>query len=99
MILLVIAFAGLSQSTPERRCDGGAAIKAFYVDHSSRQEAAAYLVALAVPFLIFFASRRARDADRVGPAAASTIWHNIFLGGALVAAAGFLGLGRAPRSR
>ncbi len=88
VILLVIAFAGFSQSTPEPT-DSGAAIKEFYVDHSSRQMMAAYLIALAVPFLIIFASTvRATLAESTG--GTSTIWHNIFLGGALVAAAGFL---------
>ena len=55
VILLVISFAGLSQSTPEGDATG-AEVKTFYTDHSSRQQAAAYVVILAVPLLIFFAA-------------------------------------------
>jgi hypothetical protein len=88
VILLVIAYAGLTQSTPEAG-EGGAVIKAFYVDHGSREQAAAYLVALAMPLLIFFAAAvRATLVESSG--GKSTIWHSIFLGGALIAAAGFL---------
>ena len=88
VILLVIAFAGITQSTPDTS-EGAAAIKAFYVDHASREQAAAYIVALAVPFLLFFAAAvRATLVESNG--GKSTLWHNIFLGGALVAAAGFL---------
>lgn len=87
VILLVIAFAGFSQSTPDTS-DSGATIKEFYVDHGSRQQIAAYLVALAVPLLVIFASTvRATLAESTG--GKSTVWHNIFLGGALIAAAGF----------
>ena len=87
VILLVIAFVGLSQSTPETS-ESGAAIKQFYVDHGSRQQLAAWVVALAVPLLIIFASAvRAKLVESTG--GTSTIWHNIFLGGALIAAAGF----------
>lgn len=87
VILLVIAFVGFSQSTPETN-ESGAAIREFYVDHGSRQQLAAWIVALAVPLLIIFASTvRAKLAETTG--GESTIWHNIFLGGALIAAAGF----------
>ena len=87
VILLVIAFVGFSQSTPETS-ESGAAIKQFYVDHGSRQQLAAWIVALAVPFLIVFASTlRAKLIESTG--GERTIWHDIFLGGALIAAAGF----------
>ena len=64
VILIVIAFAGLSGSTPGADASG-AAVKAFYTDHTARQEAAAYLIVLAVPFLIFFAAAAAHGADRI----------------------------------
>jgi hypothetical protein len=87
VILFVIAFVGLSQSTPDSD-ESGVAVKAFYVDHGSRQQLAAWVVALAVPFLIIFAGTlRAKLAESAR--GASTIWPNILLGGALIAATGF----------
>jgi hypothetical protein len=88
VILLVISFAGLSQSTPETS-ESAAEIKAFFIDHGSRQTAAAFVAVAAVPFLIFFASAvRAALVESSG--GTGTIWHNIFFGGAVIAAAGFL---------
>ena len=88
VILLVISFAGLSQSTPEGDATG-AEVKTFYTDHSSRQQAAAYVVILAVPLLIFFAAA-VRTALIESGERRSELWGNIFLGGALVAGTGFL---------
>jgi hypothetical protein len=88
VILLVISFVGLSQSTPEADASG-AEIKAFFVDHGTRQSAAAFVVMVAVPFLIFFAAA-VRSALVESGEGNSTIWANIFLGGTLIAAAGFL---------
>jgi hypothetical protein len=88
VILLVVSFAGFSQTTPETS-ETAAAIKAFYVDHDSRQQIAAYVVVLAVPFLIFFAAAVRATLIESGDGR-SRIWANIFLGGALMAGAGFL---------
>jgi hypothetical protein len=87
-ILLTIAFAGFSQTTPETS-ETAAQVKAFYVDHASRQQAAAYLVALAVPFLIFFAAA-VRAALIESGDGKSRLWANLFFGGALMAGVGFL---------
>ena len=88
VILIVIGFAGLGGSTPDGDASG-AAVKAFYTDHNTRQQAAAYVVVLAVPLLIFFAAA-VRTALIESGERRSELWGNIFLGGALVAGTGFL---------
>ena len=88
VILLVIAFVGLSGSTPGS-AESGAAIKTFYVDHHAGQETASYVIALAIPFLVIFAST-VRSALVESSDGKNTLWMNIFFGGTLIAAAGFL---------
>jgi hypothetical protein len=91
VIIIVISFVGLSRSTPGAG-ESAATIKAFYVDHHSGQMAASYVLALAIPFLIIFASSVRSTLVESGDGT-SSLWENIFLGGALMAGAGFLAAG------
>jgi hypothetical protein len=87
VILIVVAF-GVGDGAPETGTSG-AAVKAFYVDHSSSQQLSAYVVMFAVPFLIFFAAAL-RSALVEWSDTKSAIWANILLCGAVIAGAGLL---------
>ena len=74
-LIAVIAVGGDSPDTD----DPAAEVAAFYADHTGRQAAAAFLLAIAVPFVIFFAAgiaARTRDAAGDVPA-----WRYVLVGG------------------
>lgn len=87
VILLVIAF-GISGDAPGNG-DSVASVKAFYVDHSSAQTGGAYIVMIAVPFLIFFAAAVRSVLAEAGEGQ-SRIWAGIFFAGSVITASGLL---------
>ena len=79
-LIAVVAVGGDSPDTD----DPAAEVAAFYADHTGRQAAAAFLLAIAVPFVIFFAAgiaARTRDAAGDVPA-----WRYVLVGGAVLVA-------------
>ena len=84
VILIVVAF-GIGDGAPETGTSG-AAVKAFYVDHSTGQRLSAFVLMAAVPFLILFAAAL-RSALVEWSDGKSAIWANILLAGAVIAAA------------
>lgn len=87
VIVIVIAF-GISGDSPGAD-QAAASVKAFYVDNDSAQKAGAYLLALAVPLLVFFAAGVRSVLIELG-GAAGRIWANIFFAGAVITASGLL---------
>lgn len=86
-VFLLIAFMGLGGDTPDTE-DGAAKILRFYSDHSTQQEVAAYLVALAGVGLLFFgASLRQR---LTATSQARSVWVSVASAGTTVAAAGMM---------
>jgi hypothetical protein len=87
VIVLVVAF-GIGGDTPGSG-DAAASVKAFYVDHGSAQRAGAFLIMIAVPLLVFFATA-VRSVLVENGDAATRIWANIFFAGAAIASSGLL---------
>jgi hypothetical protein len=84
--LVVVAFAGLARSTPGTHASA-LKVQTFYADHHSREQAAAFVLAISTLFLLFFVSslRHAlRSAGGTGRLA------NASFAGGVVAAGGFL---------
>src|SRR5262245_39511011 len=83
-LIAVIAVGGDSPDTDEPAAE----VAAFYADHTGRQAAAAFLLAVAIPFVIFFAAglaARTRDAAGDVPS-----WRYVLLGGAVLVAGALL---------
>lgn len=85
--LTVIAFVGLGGDTPDID-SSPQEVAAFFSAHSGREESAAFVLALAVVFLVFFGCNL-RTALRPS-GRASEGWSNAAFGGVLVASTGFL---------
>jgi hypothetical protein len=87
VVLIAVGFA-ISGDAPGTG-DDAATVKAFYLDHTSGQKAGGYLLMIAVPLLLLFASSLrtalARPADD-----ASALWANLVLAGGAIAGVGFL---------
>lgn len=87
VVLIAVGFA-ISGDAPGTGEDA-ATVKAFYLDHTSGQKAGGYLLMIAVPFLLLFASSLrsalARPADD-----ASALWGSLVLAGGTIAGVGFL---------
>jgi hypothetical protein len=82
--LIVVAFA-IGGSTPEEH-DSAAKVQAYYTAHHDKHSALAFIVAIAVPFLLFFASSLRHDLRRIGGTGQLA---NSAFGGGVLAAAGF----------
>jgi hypothetical protein len=82
--IVVVAFA-IGGSTPEEN-DSAAKVQAFYSQHHDAQSALAFVLAVAIPFLLFFASSLRYDLRRAG--GTGQLASAAFAGGVL-AAAGF----------
>ena len=84
---LIAGLLVFGSNTPDTG-DGGAKILRFYTNHSSQQEVAAYMVALAgVALLLFGAALRQRLTSVQGPASA---WLSVVTAGTTVAATAFV---------
>jgi hypothetical protein len=83
-VLTLLGFMVFGSNTPDTK-DGGARIVHFYVQHSTQQQVAAYVIALAgVALLLFGASLRQRLT------AAGSPWASVATSGLAVAAAGMM---------
>jgi len=85
VILVVVAFVALGQDTPGAHASAQK-VQTYYSEHQGREAAAAFVLALGLPFLVFFSSvlyRALRTAGGQGRLAAAAF------GGGLLAAAGF----------
>jgi hypothetical protein len=82
--LIVVAFA-VGGSTPEEH-DSAAKVQAYYAAHHDKHTALAFIVAIAVPFLLFFASSLRHDLRRIGGTGQLA---NSAFGGGVLAGAGF----------
>lgn len=86
VVLALVAVIGLGGDTPDSDAPASE-VASYYQDHSARQAAGAFLLAVAVPFLVFFA---ASIAVRLRPAEDRPAWRYVLLGGAAVTAAALL---------
>jgi hypothetical protein len=87
VVLTVVAFLGLGGDTPDID-SSPQEVAAFFSTHSGREESAAFLLSIAVVFLVIFgASLRAALRP---PGGVSDGWSSVAFGGVLVASAGFL---------
>ncbi len=83
VVVALVAVIGVGGETPDVNAPLSE-VASFYQDHVGRQAAAAFLLAVAVPFLVFFA---ASIAVRLrGPAEDRPAWRYVMLGGATVTA-------------
>ena len=87
VVLALVAVIGLGGDTPDSDAPASE-VASYYQDHSARQAAAAFLLAVAVPFLVFFAASIAVRVRR--PAEDRPAWRYVLLGGAAVTAAALL---------
>jgi hypothetical protein len=87
---VVLIAVGFAASGDDPGADAGtAAIRAFYVDHRSGQQVAAFIAMIAVPFLIVFAATLRSAIIAMAPEKGS-LWGNVVLAGGTLAGAGFL---------
>jgi hypothetical protein len=85
VVLVLVAFIPLGGDTPDVHASAQK-VQAFYSKHDTREALAAYVLALSVPFLVFFSSilyRNVRAAGGQGRLAAAAF------GGGLLSATGF----------
>jgi len=87
VVLALVAVIGVGGDTPDTDAPV-AEVSSFYDDNALRQGVGAFLLAVSVPFLIFFAvsiASRLRSPARDRP-----VWRYVFLGGATLTAATLL---------
>ena len=85
--LTVVAVLGLGGDTPDID-SSPQEVAAFFSTHSGREEGGAFLLAIAIVFLVIF--RASLRAALRPPRGRSDGWSSVAFGGVLVAAAGFL---------
>jgi len=64
-VAIIVAVFAIGGETPEPE-DGAAKVQAFYMTHHDKHAALAFILAIAVPFLLFFASSLRSDLRRSG---------------------------------
>src|SRR5437588_1242034 len=84
-VAIIVAVFAIGGSTPEEH-DSAAKVQAFYIKHHDKHAALAFILALAVPFLLFFVSSLRSDLRRAG--GTGQLANAAFAGGVL-AAVGF----------
>jgi hypothetical protein len=84
-VAIIVAVFAIGGSTPEAE-DGVIKVRAFYIKHHDKHAALAFVLAIAIPFLVFFASSLRSDLRRAG--GTGQLANAAFAGGVL-AAAGF----------
>jgi hypothetical protein len=84
-VAIIIAVFAIGGSTPEEH-DSAAKVQAFYSAHHDKHKALAFIMAIAVPFLLFFASSLRNDLRRAGGTAQLA---NAAFAGGLLAGMGF----------
>ena len=88
--LLLLAVIGIGGDTPDSNAPG-AEVASFYDEENVRQGLGAFVLAAAVPFLLFFAASLAGFA---WPAelVSRVIWRRVLLGGSIILGASIMGL-------
>jgi hypothetical protein len=84
-VAVIVAVFAIGGSTPEPE-DGVAKVQAFYATHHDKHATLAFILAIAVPFLLFFVSSLRNDLRRAG--GTGQLANAAFAGG-VVAAVGF----------
>jgi hypothetical protein len=84
-VVIVVAVFAIGGSTPGSH-DSAAEVQAFYAKHHDKHSALAFLMAISIPFLLFFVSSLRQDLRRAG--GTGQLANAAFAGGVL-AAAGF----------
>ncbi len=85
VVLALLAIVGLGGDTPTTD-DSAAEILSFYDDHAVRQGVAAFVFALSVPFLVFFAVSLATTAAAEG-AERRPVWQHVLIAGSVLTGA------------
>jgi hypothetical protein len=86
VVLIVIAFGALGQSTPGIKASPDK-VASFYAAHSGREQGASFLIAIATFFLVVYAA--ALRGRLAGSAYAGSVWPNVAFAGGILAALGF----------
>jgi hypothetical protein len=84
-VAIVVAVFAIGGSTPEEH-DSAAKVQAYYAAHHDKHTALAFVMAIGVAFLVFFASTLRHDLRRAGGTGQLS---DAAFGGGLLAAAGF----------
>ncbi|TMK98865.1 MAG: hypothetical protein E6G34_04965 [Actinobacteria bacterium] len=84
-VAIIVAVFAIGGNTPEGD-DGAAKVEAFYIKHHDKHATLAFILAIAVPFLLFFVSSLRRDLRRAG---GSGQLANAAFAGGILAAVGF----------
>jgi hypothetical protein len=84
-VAIVVAVFAIGGSTPEEH-DSAAKVQAYYAAHHDKHTALAFVMAIGVAFLVFFASTLRHDLRRLGGTGQLS---DAAFGGGVLAAAGF----------
>src|SRR5437763_8445244 len=84
-VAIIIAVFSIGESTPDEH-DSASKVWAFYSKHHDKHMVLAFILAIAIPFLVFFASTLRHELRRAGGTAQLA---NAALAGGAVAAGGF----------
>jgi hypothetical protein len=88
VVMVLVAIVALGGDTPDTE-SSAAEVVDFYTAHQGRQFAAAFVLAAAVPFLVFFAVSLARSLWPADPRRGSN-WEVVLIAGSVIAGAAFL---------
>ena len=84
-VAIIVAVFSIGGSTPDEH-DSAAKVQDFYAKHHDKHMALAFILAIAVPFLLFFVTSLRHDLRRAGGTAQLA---NAAFGGGVLAAGGF----------
>jgi hypothetical protein len=84
-VVIIIAVFAIGGSTPDEH-DSAAKVQAYYARHHDKHSVLAFILAISIPFLVFFASSLRSDLRRAGGTGQLA---NAAFGGGVLAAAGF----------
>jgi hypothetical protein len=84
-VAIIVAVFAIGGSTPEEH-DSAAKVQAFYSAHHDKHKSLAFILAIAIPFLVFFVSSLRNDLRRAGGTAQ---FANAAFAGGVLAAGGF----------
>jgi hypothetical protein len=84
-VAVIIAVFSIGGSTPDEH-DSALEVQAFYAKHHDKHSVLAFILAISIPFLVFFASSLRNDLRRAGGTAQLA---NAAFAGGVLAAAGF----------
>jgi hypothetical protein len=84
-VAIIVAVFSIGGSTPDEH-DGAIKVQLFYAKHHDKHAVLAFILAISIPFLVFFASTLRNDLRRAGGTAQLA---NAAFAGGVLAAAGF----------